>query len=483
MKRRAFLGASAAASLGLVSTRQVQAAQSEYQHGNGNKMRAGFARVKITPAVGTTMMGFGTRDVTGGCKAIRDDIYARALFLEQGSQQVLIIGFDLCLMDRVLTDRIKGAIARQVDLSGQKILLSTSHNHVAPSTGTWYSAGYYENKDQLYLNRLDRDYRNLLVKATVQAARQAHDAMREVALWTGVTKTALPISRRKPDGKGGILWAPNSEGITYDRLPICLLKDNADTPVCLLFSVSAHPSIVSGWQISAEYPGVAMNLLDMRLGTKCSLFLQGVAGDANASVGVKNDKWYRGKWPEMEKAGQMVAQAVIKAIDHGLTQIEPELRSAYIETLWPLEPLPTQEEFKEMATVPDPKKLGVRNRVRWQWAKKHLRLLKQGKTLPTTAPIASQGIKLAKDVRLFALEGEPVAEWGHIIEKFYGDGTTFPIGYSNGQGLYLPVSHMLPHGGYCVDSYWEYGFPAKLAPGMEKIVQKTLKQMKEQGIG
>ena len=42
-------------------------------------MKAGFAKVKITPPVGTPMTGFGTRDYDpAGSKGIHDDLYARA---------------------------------------------------------------------------------------------------------------------------------------------------------------------------------------------------------------------------------------------------------------------------------------------------------------------------------------------------------------------------------------------------------------------
>ena len=48
-----------------------------------------------------------------------------------------------------------GAIGRVMDLLPRQILMNTSHNHVGPSVGTWYSAGY-EMPDRLYLNDLER---------------------------------------------------------------------------------------------------------------------------------------------------------------------------------------------------------------------------------------------------------------------------------------------------------------------------------------
>ncbi|HVF09887.1 MAG TPA: hypothetical protein VNA16_03745, partial [Abditibacteriaceae bacterium] len=58
----------------------------------------------------------------------------------------------------------------------------------------------------------------------------------------------------------------------------------------------------------------------------------------------------------------------------------------------------------------------------------------------------------------------------------------FPLGYTDGTQLYLVTSTQIDEGGYEVESYTEYGFPAPLAKGTEAILQQTLAQLREQGI-
>ena len=41
---------------------------------------------------------------------------------------------------------------------------------------------------------------------------------------------------------------------------------------------------------------------------------------------------------------------------------------------------------------------------------------------------------------------------------------------------------MLDEGGYEVDSYWEYGFPAPLAKGFEQVLFQALKDLRTAGI-
>ena len=469
MKRRDFLHRFA---LGLAAPGLLAATPAIQQKKGQHGMRAGFARVSITPPVGTTMMGFGTRDMDHGCEGVHDDIYVRALFVEQGAEQALIMAFDLCFLGREEADRFKGAIGRTMDLLPRQILMNTSHNHVGPAVGTWYSAGY-TCPDRAYLDALER--------ATVRAAHEARAAVRDATLWAGVTTSALPMNRRRRNEHGEIENRPNPGGQVYDKLPVCLIRDGAGRPLCLLFSVSAHSSMMTGFQISAEYPGAAMHALDTQLGATVSLFLQGVGGDAKpAVIGRGVDRWQPGTWALMEEAGQMVAQEVAQTLDNGLAPVTPDLCCASEEMVWRLEAPPTRAEL-EAVIEGAPSEERSRS-VRCMWAARLIERLEKGNALPDSVTLTLHGIKLGDGLRVVGIEGEAVAGWGYIIEGFFDGGVTFPLGYTDGTGLYLPTSMMLPEGGYEVVSYWEYGYPAPLARGMEGTVLAALERLRARGI-
>jgi len=476
IKRRTFLANSAATAVvglaGCASSEITNQKSRKHKSCKSKKpMKAGFASVKITPPVGTRMMGFGGRDVKHGSEGVHDDVYARALYLEHAGEKVLIIGYDLCLMSRALADRIKGAIGTQMEILPRQILLNTSHTHASACSGTWDSGGYVSP---------DRSFYDFLVRASVKAATGAKQSARKVTLHCGAGETKLPLSRRKIID-GIAKFRPNPDGIIYDRIPVCLFKDTAGKSVCLLFSISVHPSGIAGYQISADWPGPAMARLDKYLGKSASLFLQGVGGDSKAITIGRTGKWADYTWENSDEAGQIAATDTIKAIDKGLKQVEPDLYSAITETQWPLEPIPSRADFEAIvAKGPDQKK--QRDRMRYKWAKLQLRRLAINGKLEKTANLLVHGIKIGKGLRILALEGEAVAEWGYFIEKFYGEGVTFPLGYSNGEGLYLPVTRQLPEKGYEVDSFHEYRFPSQLAPGMEDVVLKAMKQLRKQGI-
>jgi len=429
-------------------------------------VEAGFARVCTNPPIGTTMTGFLSRDREHGCTGIHDDLFVRALYVSHGGEDALILSYDLCFLAREEADRFRGAIGRRVDLSPRQILLNSSHTHSGPCVGNW-GLSLYGQPDRLYVAALET--------ATVEAACQARESARPVHLRACSTRTRVPLSRRRREPDGRIAFAPAPEGFVYDRLPVCLLADASGEAVCLLFSISCHPSTLHGWEMSADYPGVACAELDAHLGATASMFLQGTGGDAKACVIGKGQEWSHGTHEDVAAAGHMAAQEVMASLDTGLTEVAPDVGSHSVEMQWPTEPPPDRAHIEAM--LADPEATWVRQR----WAERQIALLDRGATLQQEIPIACHGVKLGDGVRLVGLEGEAVAGLGQIIDEFYG-GVTFPMGYTDGAQLYLPTEAMLPEGGYEVDSYHEYGLPSRFVPGIERELGRALRELRANGI-
>lgn len=441
----------------------------------GPVLKAGFSRVKITPPAGTPMTGFGDRDLDpGGSRGVHDDLYARALYLSQGDEDILIMGFDLLFFSRDEADRFKGALGRVLGLSPDRILLNTSHTHSGPKVGTWY----YTPRDPLYLDFLE--------KAVLEAGRGAAGSRRDVTVWAGETTTRLPVSRRKILPDGTVEFAPTRKGIVYDKLPFVLFKDGAGAPVCLLFSVACHPSMIKGddraFQISADYAGAAMAKLDKYLGRPASLFLQGAGADAKPSVtAVGEETWRPGTWEDWDAAGEMVSGEVIQALEKKSARVEPALGAVLVEKEFPLAAPRSREGYAKIAVDPGVFDFGIPEVVR-MWAEEQARLLERGFGLRNSVPILIHGIRISGSLRFVGVEAELAAELGWLIRGFYGTGLTIPLGYSNGAQAYLPSSKMIREGGYEVESFWEYHQPARFQKGVENPLRSGLEFLRNNGI-
>lgn len=424
-------------------------------------MQAGFAKSNINPTPGALMFGFAGRDVQKPIEGVHDDLLLRALYLREGEEQALILAYDLLFLGEAEVAQFRSALAGRLGLQPRQMMFNTSHSHVTPRLGTWAWGGHTP-PDAAYIEKA--------LAATLEAAEAARDRACEVTLHAGKTKTTIPLSRRKIDEQGHAQWAPNPGGRVCDTLPYCLLKDTDGQPVCLLFSISCHPSMIAGWEASAEYPGAACRALDEHLGCECAMFLQGTGGDAKPSLSGSTGQWRSCTWEEVEQVGRQAAADAIRGLSTDLAEIAPELRCELEVLQWPLRPALEDAGFLTIAEDP------AQNEHKRIWARRNAETLQRGETLPTSFPIAIQGLQLGEGLRLVAMQGEAVAGWGRLILKQYPQGVTFPLGYTNGQGLYLPTSDIMPEGGYEVDSYHEYWVPSALAPGFEEILLSALKR-------
>jgi neutral ceramidase len=383
------------------------------------------------------MFGFGGRDRDHGCEAVNDELMVRALYLEQASTRCLILGFDLLFLSRLEADRLKGMLSRVFDLTAREILLNCSHTHAGPMVGDWGDA----QPDPYYMEWL---------QGTVAAAvRTAVAAAQPVRLLAGRAATRLPVSRRYLQADGIAAWRPAPQGEIYPRIPFCRLETEDGRPVSLLFSVACHPSTIGGFTLSADYPGAACRLLDKALATSGALFLQGCGGDTKACViadGKPDDTglatWRQGTAADVDQAGRIVADELLAALD-GAQPVPPSaagLTARLAEVAYPLQKPPAEQAVMV--------ELDSENPVKRAWARRLMAWRRVGLEWPRAAPIQCQELRLAEGLRIVALEGEPVAGYGHLIEQAFPGQIVFPLGYSNGQGMYLecggPAYQRLP---------------------------------------
>ena len=107
------------------------------------ELRAGVARVTVTPPIGIPMFGFAGRGPAGG---IHDDLTATALVLEgpqaelsgngqgAGVSRLAIIACDLLFLRAEEVRAVREAIARLTDMPPDHVVIACSHTHYGPLT-------------------------------------------------------------------------------------------------------------------------------------------------------------------------------------------------------------------------------------------------------------------------------------------------------------------------------------------------------------
>jgi hypothetical protein len=96
------------------------------------EFRAGAVALDVSPKQFPVLVngGMTSRSATG----VTDPIYAKALVLADGKTEIAIVVVDSCMMPRPLLDEAKALATKRTGIPSDRILISATHTHTAPST-------------------------------------------------------------------------------------------------------------------------------------------------------------------------------------------------------------------------------------------------------------------------------------------------------------------------------------------------------------
>ena len=272
-------------------------------------LKGGCAKVNITPPVGAWLSGYGGRDKPSD--GIVDELYARALVLDNRSNSIAIISVDLLWIPLQMTNQVREILKDKIGIPEQNVLICATHTHFGPKI-------YNETKmgPEVSDNTVDSSYVNILVKKITDSALLAYKRMEDVRIGAvkgdipeivynrrptradGSVQTtfSLPLDvtttrkiRRSPDGSVSVTFTYPTEGPALTFGPVdpeawVLRVENAEGQIIgSVVNFACHAvsgSAFSDWfySISADYPGETMRVVEQLEGGVC-LFTSGTAGD------------------------------------------------------------------------------------------------------------------------------------------------------------------------------------------------------------
>ena len=96
------------------------------------EFRAGAVALDVSPKQFPVLVngGMTSRSATG----VTDPIYAKALVLADGKTEIAIVVVDSCMMPRPMLDEAKALATKRTGIPSDRILISATHTHTAPST-------------------------------------------------------------------------------------------------------------------------------------------------------------------------------------------------------------------------------------------------------------------------------------------------------------------------------------------------------------
>lgn len=405
-------------------------------------LKGGCAKVNITPPVGAWLSGYGGRDKPSD--GIIDELYARALVLDNGSNSIAIISVDLLWIPLRMTNQIRGILKDKIGIPEQNVLICATHTHFGPKI-------YSETKigPEVSGNTVDASYVKTLVKKITDSAFLAHKRMEDVKIGAvkgdlpeivynrrptrsdGSVQTtfSLPLEvtttrkiQRSPDGSVNVTFTfpPEEPALTFgpvDPEVWVLRVENAEGKIIgSVVNFACHAvsgSTFSDWfySISADYPGETMRVVERLEGGVC-LFTSGTAGDI---VPLR-----RGRKPRYE-IGRALAGETIRRLQFVQTYDDIEIAAMTREVT-----LPIRQDLSP-------------NRI--------IATDKDNSHLTTEIQVIRLG-----DIYILGLPGEVLVEVGLDIKKKAGLRNLIITTVSNDTIGYVCHSQAYEQGGYEADS-------------------------------
>ena len=271
-------------------------------------LKGGCAKVNITPPLGIQLIGSKGKPSDD----IIDELYAKALVLNDGNTAVAIVSADLLYTPlEEITNPVREIIKEKTGIPEQNVLICGTHTHSGPEVFTRSKLG---PEKEIPASKIDQNYLQTLIRKMADTVVIAYKNMQEVKI--GAAKGQIPeiVYNRRPKTPDGsvrmaftlppeivatqkvkqgpddsvqVTFAYMHEETQLDFGPIdpdvCVLRveDVNGGIVGSLVNFGCHPVCIYPYlstSISADYPAYATQVVEQVEGGIC-LFTLGLAGN------------------------------------------------------------------------------------------------------------------------------------------------------------------------------------------------------------
>lgn len=448
------------------------------------ELRAGAATANVTPALGITING-GVGP--GTAQYIHDDLFARALVLDDGTTRLAFVVVDTCLVDRPVFDEAKRLVQRHTGIPSERVMMSAAHTH---SAGAVCGA---------HLSEADEPYRRWLPGRLADTVRCATSNLASAQLAWGSGTVPQHVFCRRLKLKPGMVYT-NQLGFTSD-----LAKMNWDSPhpadgepagptdpevfvvsvqqadgrpLALLANYSLHyVGDVGPGHISADYFGVFADRIQQLLGADrqdppfVGILCNGTSGDIN-NVNPQTGGKSPAPYARIRQVAQDVAQEVLRVVSRLDYRRDVRLTAAVSE-LAVATRRPTASEVEQARAVVAGRPIDQLHTWTENFAREQLILA----DYPPAVSLPLQVFRIG-DLAIAAWPGEIFAVTGLDLKRRSPVKPLFNIGLANGWYGYIPPPEQFKLGAYETwrmrTSFLETDATTKLTDAFLRLMEGTL---------
>ena len=378
-------------------------------------LKAGSARMDITPDKPVTMSGYDARK--GLSTGVHDSLSARVLAFEAGGKRLVLVSTDLIGFYSGTADHMRQALLSEFHLQPAELFLTAIHTHAGPALTI--------NQERGHPNNLE--YTEKLKGKLIEVVRQALSRMEPVRLGLGIGASPMGANRRQlqigRNGESSIVLGRDPYGPTDKEVLVLKVATPEGKLKAVAFDYATHATCLGGknFTISGDVLGLAEQFVETILGPD-------VVAPAFAGASGNINPWFRslagfdtesGWIPEPVLLGTLLGEEVV----HVCRAINQTASADTISTAFVTLPLPTKPE--------DPSTQQKEN----------------AGTVPFNVTVARLG-----DVAFVGLGAEVCTEIGMAIKAGTPCRHTFVITHCNGAAAYIAPKELHVQGGYEINS-------------------------------
>ncbi len=284
-----------------------------YAQNVAGKLRAGAARVEITPK---------QSDLQISTDSIRDHLFVRAIFVDNGTTCAAIVGIDAgAVSDAIVSDAVAKASA-STKCPAENFIISATHTH-SGSVGGLGSGG------------------SQTAPAIVSAIEQAKAKLAPARIGYGTAKIDLNVNRDLYNSKQEWRQGPNPNGPSDKTLSVVEFRGADDAPIAVYMNYAMHPvNFYMMGVVSADFPYEACRYVEEMWDNKTiAVFSNGAEGDQNPRLAYTPPFRFRATaqpaQPQQGRAQPGRGQAQGQALPAGGRGFDPQIAAATRQAVAP----------------------------------------------------------------------------------------------------------------------------------------------------
>ena len=433
-----------------------------------NALKAGFARIDITPPLGVLLQGYSYERHAVG---VLDPLLATAVCFDDGCKRIVVVSIDLIGCSQCIMKDLRPLVAEAIQTETEGVFLHCTHTHLGAGIANPDNVIWPGNEEYVawFMKRI-RDVAVLAVQDLAPAS---------LSYTRGKVKDVAFI-RRYQMKDGSFRTNPGFQNPeidhalgTPDENSSLLIIKREGAPEIGIVNFQVHPDMIGGSAMSADFPKFVRDTYETLIPNSRCMYINGAQGDTNhIDVRLGEDRC-RGGYARARYSGRKIAMSVIANYELAEPLEGTAVRYGQ-KNIWVKHNKGTPEQEKEALRIVElvnekglegigPASMGMSRTEIISEASRIVRCM----SMPEEKELYVTAVAVG-DVVFAGFPGEPFTEMGRAVKRASKFTLTIPACAANGYEGYYPTIDCFKESGYEVRSSRYVGGTA------EKIVETSI---------